>query len=124
LSVAAHSDATDNGNLLALVSSYTSTDGSEHAMADVWLARQVNAPTVSIEDVLTAPASGTELAALGSLSSHDANASATTGGDTTASSVASANVATGAADAAAHDAALAATATSGLLDDPNKHILI
>jgi hypothetical protein len=47
----------DNGNLLGLVSSYTSTDGAQHAMADVWFAKDVTpaAATVSLSDVLAAP---------------------------------------------------------------------
>ena len=31
----------DNGNLLGLVSSYTGADGTHHAMADVWFAKDV-----------------------------------------------------------------------------------
>jgi hypothetical protein len=30
----------DNGNLLGLVSSYTTADGSQHAMADVWFSKE------------------------------------------------------------------------------------
>ena len=30
-----------NGNLIGLVSSFTKADGSQHAMADVWFARDV-----------------------------------------------------------------------------------
>jgi len=52
----------DNGNLLALVSSYTTTDGAQHAMADAWFAKDrpeatatEPAPTVHLSDVLAAP---------------------------------------------------------------------
>lgn len=54
--------AIDNGNLVGLVSSYTTTDGKQHQMADVWFAKDVqpqtthdDKPTVSLHDVL-APA--------------------------------------------------------------------
>jgi len=63
--------ATDHGNLLGLTSSYTTADGSTHAMADVWFAKDstssdpsssvtssqppVAAP--SLGDLLAAPAS-------------------------------------------------------------------
>jgi hypothetical protein len=34
----------NNGNLLGLVSSYTSTDGTQHAVADVWFAKARSDP--------------------------------------------------------------------------------
>jgi hypothetical protein len=43
----------NNGNLLGLTSSYTSADGSEHDMADVWFAKQAGAPALG--DLLAAP---------------------------------------------------------------------
>ncbi|RYF06079.1 MAG: hypothetical protein EOO40_09550, partial [Deltaproteobacteria bacterium] len=51
----------DNGNLLGLVSSYTTTDGGTHDMAGVWFAKQAVAPSeeslkVSLHDVLAASA--------------------------------------------------------------------
>ena len=50
----------DNGNLLGLVSSYTKSDGSQHLMADVWVAKDT-APageaTVSLGELLAAPSS-------------------------------------------------------------------
>jgi len=48
----------DNGNLLGLVSNYTTKDGADHAMADVWFAKDTTTPAaanVSINDVLAAP---------------------------------------------------------------------
>jgi hypothetical protein len=45
--------AVDHGNLLGLVSSYTSADGSQHAMDDVWLARHPAPPPLN--EVLAAP---------------------------------------------------------------------
>jgi hypothetical protein len=48
----------DNGNMLGLVSGYTTKDGAEHAMADVWFAKDTATPAaanVSIHDVLAAP---------------------------------------------------------------------
>jgi hypothetical protein len=38
---AAKSGAIDNGNLVGLVSSFTTTDGKQHQMADVWFAKDV-----------------------------------------------------------------------------------
>jgi hypothetical protein len=47
--------AVDNGNLLGLVGSYTSADGSSHDMADVWFAKQADmAPTAA--ELLAGPA--------------------------------------------------------------------
>jgi hypothetical protein len=43
----------DNGNVLGLVSSYTTADGARHDMADVWLAKQAAVPPVG--DLLSAP---------------------------------------------------------------------
>jgi hypothetical protein len=52
--------ATSNGNLLGLTSSYTTSDGSTHAMADVWFAKEgATAPASHA----TAPALGDLLAA-------------------------------------------------------------
>jgi len=49
----------DNGNLLGLVSDYKKSDGSTHALTDVWFAREGggggNTPPVSLGDVLAAP---------------------------------------------------------------------
>jgi hypothetical protein len=45
----------DNGNLLGLVSSYTTGDGTQHAMADVWLAKDKSAD-LQLGDLLSAPA--------------------------------------------------------------------
>ncbi|MBL8275103.1 MAG: hypothetical protein JNL93_00235, partial [Pelomonas sp.] len=50
-----------NGNLIGLVSSYTSTDGSNHQVADVWFTKDVQPQTsaetakVSLHDVLAPP---------------------------------------------------------------------
>ena len=64
----------DNGNLLGLVSSYTKTDGSQHAMADVWFAKDAPAghpagdpakQPPALSDVLAAPAADLLPAALG-----------------------------------------------------------
>jgi hypothetical protein len=59
-----------NGNLIGLVSSYTKDDGSQHAVADVWFAKDVapeqadkSAPA-TLGDLLAAPA--TELLPAGS----------------------------------------------------------
>jgi len=50
----------DHGNLLGLVSSYTTADGNQHAMADVWFAQEHgNAKEglpVQLSDLLAAPA--------------------------------------------------------------------
>ncbi|KNZ31087.1 MAG: hypothetical protein AD742_19190 [Methylibium sp. NZG] len=42
----------DNGNLLGLTSSYTTADGAQHAMADVWFAKE---PAPALGDLLVAP---------------------------------------------------------------------
>jgi hypothetical protein len=44
----------DHGNLIGLVSSYTKTDGSSHAMADVWFAKESPLPP-KLSELLTAP---------------------------------------------------------------------
>ena len=77
----------DNGNLLGLVSSYTTTDGSQHQMADVWFAKDVQpqkaddaqAP-VTLTDVL-APAAGALLAAEPVDLAKAGHAAAATGAD-------------------------------------------
>ena len=47
----------DNGNLLGMVSSYTGADGAEHAVADVWFAKQAPAAELpTLADLLAAPA--------------------------------------------------------------------
>ena len=47
----------DNGNLLGMVSGYTGTDGSQHAVADVWFAKQAAALAApALGDLLAAPA--------------------------------------------------------------------
>ncbi|HEX2009666.1 MAG TPA: heme utilization protein, partial [Roseateles sp.] len=59
------SSAVDNGNLVGLVSGYTKADGSSHAMADVWFAKDVAPDSGTLEapvqlgDVLAAPAAQT-----------------------------------------------------------------
>jgi len=48
----------DHGNLLGLVSSYTGADGTQHAMADVWFAKDstVQAAAPRLDELLVAPA--------------------------------------------------------------------
>jgi hypothetical protein len=51
--------ATNNGNLLGLSSTYTTSDGATHAMADVWFAQGASTPTPTapaLSDVLAQPA--------------------------------------------------------------------
>jgi hypothetical protein len=43
----------NNGNLLSMTSSYTSADGSQHDMADVWFAKQGGTPALG--ELLAAP---------------------------------------------------------------------
>jgi hypothetical protein len=45
----------DNGNLLGLVSSYTTTDGAQHAMADVWFAKDRPTAPPALNELLAAP---------------------------------------------------------------------
>ena len=96
---------TNNGNLLGLTSSYTTTDGSTHAMADVWFAKDTTTTaaattttaTPALSDLLAAPA--TDL-----LPGHTTDAAAT--------------VAASHAAAATHDAsALHGLTQNRLLDD-------
>jgi hypothetical protein len=53
---------TDHGNLLGLTSSYTTSDGNTHAMADVWFAKDTPPPATTtagapaLTDLLSAPA--------------------------------------------------------------------
>jgi hypothetical protein len=113
------SSATDHGNLLGLVSSYTSTDGSQHAMADVWFAKEAAVGTeVHLDDVLTAPASDVISSASSATasSSTPAEASAASGGATGGSN----GITTDTASSSALDLA----AQMAALDDSRKHILI
>ena len=48
--------AKDNGNLIGLVSSYTTTDGAQHEMADVWFAREAVSAAPKLSELLAAPA--------------------------------------------------------------------
>ncbi|MBI5258729.1 MAG: hypothetical protein HY855_19650, partial [Burkholderiales bacterium] len=51
------SDRVDNGNAVGLVSSYTSTDGQQHEMADVWFQRDNGAAAPTAAELLAeAPA--------------------------------------------------------------------
>ena len=54
---AAKGSVVDNGNLLGLVSTYTKADGSRHAMADVWFAKdeEKNVERPDLKDLLAAP---------------------------------------------------------------------
>jgi hypothetical protein len=45
----------DNGNLLGMVSSYTTTDGAQHAVADVWFSKDAQAAAPQLGDLLSAP---------------------------------------------------------------------
>jgi hypothetical protein len=58
----------DHGNLLGLTSSYTTTDGQSHDMADVWFAKEVPADGTPVEltitDVLIDPGHSDALAAV------------------------------------------------------------
>lgn len=46
----------NNGNLLGMTSSYTSADGSQHEVADVWFAQQA-AAAPELGELLAAPTS-------------------------------------------------------------------
>ena len=132
LSLDAHAGNTvDNGNLLALASSYTTSDGQQHAMADVWFAKQTGdggeahaaagdaSLPVSTHDVLVAATSD----ALADATGTPTHAPATQ----TAAAAPAEATATTAADASATliDQHLATLATNPLLvDDKNNNILI
>jgi hypothetical protein len=51
-------DASDHGNLLGLTSSFTTSDGTQHDMADVWFAKQQAEPAAlpAASELLSAPA--------------------------------------------------------------------
>jgi hypothetical protein len=50
------SDRMDNGNLVGLVSGYTTQDGQTHEMADVWFQRsRAEAPPPELDELLAAP---------------------------------------------------------------------
>ena len=53
------STATDNGNLIGLVSNYTTADGATHDMADVWF--QTSTAAAPAVDVATVPAQAVSL---------------------------------------------------------------
>ena len=55
--------ATNNGNLLGLTSSYTTSDGTTHAMADVWFAKDASSSATTSSAASTTPALSDLLAA-------------------------------------------------------------
>ena len=103
----------DNGNLLGLVSSYTTTGGETRDLADVWFAREVgeggDAPATPVEltvsDVLVDPAQADVLAGL-------------SGADDPAL------VSTPPAGDAAQNATVSVDTARGLIDDQNNNLLI
>jgi hypothetical protein len=50
------STSVDNGNLIGLVSSYTTADGAQHEMADVWFAREAAPAAPNLNELLAGPA--------------------------------------------------------------------
>jgi len=127
--------AVDNGNLLALTSSYSTSDGASHDMADVWFRKDTTAtassPSVTVSDLLTAPSADVVLptTTASAVAAPDAHAATSN----TAASDTSADHSTAQASAAvvgdAHvidlNAALAvASATSSLFDENNKNLMI
>ena len=123
---AQRSTATDNGNLLGLVSSYTTNDGNSHAMADVWFHRDVDgAQAVTTADVLADHGSSAALEALSaSASNHDKGASADAGTNTASAADVHAAAINASAPAISPDASVAVDITKGLLDDKNNNLLI
>lgn len=112
----------DNGNLLALVSNYTSTDGSTHAMADVWFQRdntgQLAVSGLGVDEVLAGPTADASSALLSSVAANTLGAADT-------ASAAPTVTATAAPTEASFDAAMLASVGSLVsLDDPYKQILI
>jgi hypothetical protein len=99
------SGAASNGNIIGLTSSYTTADGAQHQMADVWFTKETTAATTlttastpALSDLLAAPA--TDL-----LPGHTTDAATSTG----------AHAATYAHDA--HASALHGLTANHLLDD-------
>jgi hypothetical protein len=134
--------ATDNGNLLALVSSYTTTDGATHDMADVWFARDNGtaaakaAAEVTVADLLVDPgqavlggesSSTTTAAADGKTTTTAGTADPSTAATTTASADSGSDshaAATSATTTTAHDTSVAVIDVSHLIDDKQNNILI
>jgi len=113
-------DTLDNGNLLALSSSYTTADGQSHDMADVWFRRDTGEGSVSelsADDLLAAPGE--------SLLASTSTATGTTGSPTSSSSGTADSA--GAADQVTVDTA-AIAAVQGLadamLEEQQRQILI
>ena len=77
-----------NGNLIGLVSSFTKSDGSQHALADVWFAKDVapqqadKAAPATLGDLLAAPSA--ELLPAGTSTATAGGAAATPAGLTPA----------------------------------------
>jgi hypothetical protein len=118
----------DQGNRLGLTSSYTSTDGSTHAVADVWFAKNVDTSKVNLGDLLVdakqevLPASTAEAS-----TEHASTASAGTAGSTatdTGSSTAHVDTAATTQHAADEDAIAAAKLAAKQFDDTNGHWII
>jgi hypothetical protein len=73
----AKGNATDNGNLLGLVGSYTTANGSQHQMADVWFTKQTGSEAAAASHADQAPPKLSELlAAPGDAVQHAEAASA------------------------------------------------
>jgi hypothetical protein len=67
----------DHGNLLGMTSSFTTSDGKEHAMADVWFAKDSAHPAPALGDLLAGPGHDL-LAGLPATPAHDAAAAPAT----------------------------------------------
>lgn len=113
----------DNGNLLGLVSSYTSTDGQTRDMADVWFQR-ADGDTASLADlnlgeVLTPALESEALAALDAAPVSEP-ADAAPADSTGASSTGDAN----STSSAGAGGSIVSDPLKGLLDDQNGNLLI
>ena len=117
-------DTMDHGNLLALSSSYTTSDGQSHDMADVWFARDTGAAgagaasgatDLTAHDLLAAPGESSLVTAATAATSATGSASDAAPATSTASSSTTTADSSGAADQVMVDTA-AIAAVQGLAD--------
>jgi hypothetical protein len=117
---------TDNGNLLGLVSSYTTTEGESRDMADVWFQKD-NGDTTALSDlelgdVLTPSAESQALAALDAADDSNGSADGDAGEGGAAGNTAANSGAVD--DGAAVATSIVSDPLKGLMDDQNGNLLI
>jgi hypothetical protein len=112
----------DNGNLLGLVSSYTTSDGQTKAMADVWLTRDHGASTTTDPTAALAGVTAADLLSAAPDTSVLDKVTGSAHAADTSTHVATAAVPT---EAAPHlDPSLAVDPLKGLVDPQNNNLLL